>query len=77
MIRSFGDIATADLFHGIESNRVRRYPGEIIDSCLKKLDIINGAVSHLYLRSPPGNRLELLKGDRKDFTASVSISSGV
>lgn len=67
MIASFGDRATSDLFHGVSSAKVCRLPSQIIDSTLFKLDLLNGAVSLDDLRSPPGNRLEALKGDYAGF----------
>ena len=67
MIASFGDRATEDLFHNRPSNRVRRFPREILDLALVKMDLLNGAASLLDLRSPPGNRLEALKGDLKGY----------
>ena len=63
MIRSFGDRATEDLFHGRVSSSTRRLPPEIREAGLRKLDVINAAVSLRDLRSPPGNRLEALAGD--------------
>ena len=67
MISSFGDQATSDLFHGISSRKVRKVPVQIHEMALYKLDIINGAQSLDDLKSPPGNRLEPLKGDLKGF----------
>jgi proteic killer suppression protein len=67
MIASFGDRATEDLFHNQPSNPVRRFPREILDLALVKMDLLNGAASLLDLRSPPGNRLEALKGDLKGY----------
>ena len=63
MIVSFGDEATADLYHGRRTSRVRRFPNDITGRALRKLDVLNGAHELLDLRSPPGNRLEALKGD--------------
>lgn len=60
---SFGDAATADLFHGAPTSRARSFPADIQASALRKLDILNAAESLDDLRSPPGNRLEALKGD--------------
>ena len=65
MIKSFGDKATSDLFHGNPSTKVRKLPTQILDSALYKLDILNAATSLDDLRSPPGNRLEALRGDLK------------
>jgi len=67
MIKSFGDKATSDLFHGISSNKVRKLPSQILDSAIYKLDILNAATSLDDLRSPPGNRLEALREDFKGF----------
>jgi proteic killer suppression protein len=63
MIASFGDSATADLYHGHVTNRVRRFPPIIKRLALRKLDILNAAPRLDDLREPPGNRLEALKGD--------------
>jgi proteic killer suppression protein len=67
MIASFGDKATEDLFHGRRSKRALRFPNEIINTVLKKLDVLNAAASMQDLRSPPGNRLEALRGDLQDY----------
>jgi proteic killer suppression protein len=67
MIVSFGDRATEDLYHNRPTSRARRFPREIVDLTLVKLDMLNGASAILDLRSPPGNRLEALKGDLKGF----------
>ena len=74
MIVSFGDKATSDLFHGISSRRVRKFPNQIHELALYKLDVLNAAQSLDDLRSPPGNRLEPLKGDFKGFH-SIRINS--
>ena len=37
----------------------------MVETALVKLDSLNGAASMLDLRSPPGNRLEALKGELK------------
>lgn len=67
MIISFEDPATADLYQGRQSNRVRRFPTNIIKTALRKLDVLNAAHQLNDLRSPPGNRLEALKGDLQGF----------
>jgi proteic killer suppression protein len=63
MILSFGDDATAALYHGKDTRRIRRFPPDIISVALRKLDMLNAAYRLNDLREPPGNRLELLKGD--------------
>lgn len=67
MILSFGDRATEDLFHDRPTSRARRFPHDVVELGLIKLDMLNGAAAVLDLRSPPGNRLEALKGDLKGF----------
>ena len=63
MIVSFGDRATEDLFHNRLSSRVRRFPRNIVAPAQIKMDMLNSAATVLDLGSPPGNRLEALKGD--------------
>jgi proteic killer suppression protein len=67
MIVSFGDRATEDLYHGRPTARARRFPRVVVDAALVKMDSLNGAASMLDLRSPPGNRLEALKGELKGW----------
>ena len=67
MIVSFGDRATEDLYHNRPISRARRFPRDIVDVALIKMDLLNGAAAVLDLRSPPGNRLETLKGDLKGY----------
>jgi len=65
MIVSFGDRVTEDLYHNRPTSRARRFPQDVVGLALVKLDMLNGAAAVLDLRSPPGNRLEALKGDLK------------
>jgi len=67
VIASFGDRATADLYHGIGTRRVRAFPAAIVAAAIRKLDLLNGAHGLLDLRSPPGNRLEALRGELRGF----------
>jgi len=67
MIVSFGDRATEDLYHNRPTSRARRFPRELVGLAMVKLDMLNGAAAVLDLTSPPGNRLEALKGDLKGF----------
>ena len=63
MIVSFRDRSTEDLFHGRRTSRVRRLPRDVIEAALTKMDILNAAAALRDLRSPPGNRLEALRGN--------------
>jgi len=62
MIRSFGNKPTRMVFDRIYA---KTFPPDIQRSALRKLEILNAAVSLDDLRVPPGNRLEKLSGDRK------------
>jgi proteic killer suppression protein len=62
VIQSFADKVTAAIFSGRE---VRRLPRAVQDTARRKLKLIDAAVSLDSLRVPPGNRLEVLRGDRK------------
>ena len=69
MIRSFANRDTEGLFH---RGRVRRFRGfERI--ALRKLLLLDAATAVTDLRSPPGNRLEKLKGQR-DGQWSIRIN---
>lgn len=66
MIRSFKDAGTEDLFYGRDSKAARKsLPSALRRQASKKLDALDSAGILDDLRIPPGNRLELLKGDRK------------
>ena len=67
MIASFGDRTTEDLYHGRPTARARRFPRDVVDAALVKMDSLSGAAAMLDLRSPPGNGLEALKGDLKGW----------
>jgi toxin HigB-1 len=59
-IVSFRCMNTRDLF---ERYPVRRF-GMIANVARRKLEQLHAAASLEFLRAPPGNRLEALKGDR-------------
>lgn len=61
MIVSFRDRETERLWSG---ERSRRLPPWITTSAFRKLRLLQVATSLDQLRQPPGNRLELLSGDR-------------
>lgn len=65
MIASFGDRATEALFHGRSGREARHIPADIRRVAVRKLDMLNAASELVDLRSPPGNRLETLRGDPK------------
>jgi len=63
VIVSFADAATEDLFHGRTTAKVRRFPVSVARAAVRKLDQLNAATGLGDLLSPPGNRLEALRGD--------------
>jgi len=65
MIQSFADQATADLFADLSTRAARRIPGKIWPVAQRKLKWLDIAQRLSDLASPPGNRLEGLKGDRR------------
>ncbi|HXF25233.1 MAG TPA: type II toxin-antitoxin system RelE/ParE family toxin [Gemmatimonadaceae bacterium] len=65
MIRSFHNRGTEYVFNGFSTKAARKTcPEELARTAGDKLDRIDDAVRLEDLRIPPGNRLELLKGDR-------------
>ncbi|HEY3200537.1 MAG TPA: type II toxin-antitoxin system RelE/ParE family toxin [Actinomycetes bacterium] len=62
MIRSFGDRETERLW---QRERVRSLDPRVLRIALRKLAILDAAVTLNDLRVPPGNRLEALKGSRR------------
>jgi proteic killer suppression protein len=67
MILSFGDKATEDIFNGDNTRDARAIPNSLWKTAVRKLDLLNAAQDLLDLRSPPGNRLEALKGSLAGF----------
>jgi toxin HigB-1 len=62
MIISFKSKETELIFNGEVS---LSYPLDIQRTALRKLRIVDAAISIIDLRVPPGNRLEKLVGDRE------------
>lgn len=61
MIKSFRCRDTQALYEGKSPRRFRA----IETVAVRKLTLLDGAATLGFLRSPPGNRLEALKGRRK------------
>jgi len=62
MIKSFKCKNTEKLFNDLDVKKFRN----ISRTARIKLEVLNAAISLNSLRIPPGNRLERLKGNRKD-----------
>jgi proteic killer suppression protein len=63
MIQSFSDETTADLFRERSTKAARRIPKDLWPVVRRKLKMLDVAQRVSDLKSPPGNRLEALKGD--------------
>ena len=61
MIRSFKDRLTEAVFNG---GVPKGFPTDIVRIARRRLEVLHAAHSLDDLRSPPGNRLEVLRGDR-------------
>ena len=67
MIQTFKNKGTEDIFDGTASRAAQKCcPQSIWSVAQRKLDQINRVREVSELKVPPGNRLERLKGDRKD-----------
>lgn len=74
MIRSFKHQLTADVFFERVTGASKRFPAELREAARRKLQYLNSAESLEDLRSPPGNRLEALKGRRRgQFSIRINI----
>ena len=62
MIKTFKDAQTQQIY---QRQRSRKLPPDIQQVALRKLRMINNAISLTDLRVPPANRLEKLSGDRE------------
>lgn len=63
MLRSIADKVTQDVYDGVNSRYARKLPLELHDKARRLLDQINAAPTLEFLRVPPSNRLEKLRGD--------------
>jgi len=61
MIRSFRDRRAAILLAG---DTPKRFPPDLVPAARRRLAMLDAARRIEDLRSPPGNRLEALRGDR-------------
>jgi plasmid maintenance system killer protein len=73
VIKSFADKRTAAIFAGL---RPKGTPADVANAARRKLAMIDRALDLGDLRSPPGNRLEALKGDRQGSTACALTPDG-
>ncbi len=62
MIKTFHCKETKKIWDGAYSSK---FPSDIQDRAMRKLRQLNAAIKLEDLKNPPGNNLELLKGNRK------------
>jgi proteic killer suppression protein len=67
VIETFGNDLAEDLFEDRHTKTTRSFPPERRRTARRKLLYLHDASELKDLRVPPGNRLERLKGNRKDF----------
>jgi proteic killer suppression protein len=72
MIRGFRDKTTEAVFNG---ESPKGFPADLVKVARRKLRYLNAAGDLGDLRSPPGNRLEALTGDRKGNIRSGSTTN--
>ncbi len=66
MIQSFKTIGTKDIFNGKKTKKAfKTCPQNLWKIAQRKLDQLDSAVELRDLKVPPGNRLEILGGNRK------------
>jgi len=65
VIESFGNALAEDLFDDKKSKATKAFPPELRRTARRKLQYLHEAADLRDLKSPPGNRLEGLKGDLK------------
>ena len=70
MIKTFADRRTKDLY---ETGSAKRFPADVAKRAGRKLEYVDLATTLEDLRTPPGNRLHALEGDRKG-QHSISIN---
>lgn len=69
MIRSFGNALAEELYDDSRGKESRHFPKELWRAARRKLQILHEAEQVEDLRTPPGNRLERLKGDLAGFSS--------
>jgi proteic killer suppression protein len=65
VIESFGNALAEDLFDDRNSKATKAFPPELRRAARRKLQYLHEAADLRDLKSPPGNRLEALKGSLK------------
>ena len=70
VIKTFADRRTQELY---ATGKAKQFPPDVAKRAARKLEYIDLATRLEDLRSPPGNRLHVLQGDRKgQYSVSVN-----
>lgn len=67
VIRNLVGKTTQDIYDGINSRQARKVAREVHDRARRLMDQLNAAPSLDFLKIPPSNRLEKLRGDLRDY----------
>ena len=67
MIRNFASKTAQDIYDGVNSRESRKVPRALHGKARRLFDQLNAAPSLVFLRVPPGNRLEKLSGNLAGF----------
>lgn len=67
MIATFGNALAEDLFFDRRTRVTRSFPAQLRRVARRKLLYLHDAAQLSDLRVPPGNRLEKLRGNWRDF----------
>ena len=67
MIKSFGNKIAEDLYNDKRSKALNKIASELLRVARRKILYIHDADQLIDLKVPPGNRLEVLKGDLKGY----------
>ena len=71
MIQDFADKKTEKLYEGTLK---KRFPQDIMDRAITRLDQLDAAITLDDLKLPPSNHLEPLKGDREgQYSIRINI----
>ena len=65
MILNFANKTTEDIFNGVNSKKARVLPVELHNKASRLLDQLNAAPNLEFMKVPPGNKLEPMKGNYK------------
>ena len=67
VIRNLVGKTTQDIYDGVNSRQARKVPREVHGRARRLMDQLNAAPTLDFLKIPPSNRLEKLRGDLRDY----------